>query len=162
VALEIERKFLVVGYGWRGKARTTLTITDHLIARFEMGKARIRMCNNAATLTFKGQRNGISRSEYHIDLSLDEAQAMVAEFAVTPPLEKRRHEVEAHGLVWQVDEFGGPLSGLVTADVELPSEQHELLVPEWVGREITLDRTYSSGTLAARLAEELSGANPVG
>jgi adenylate cyclase len=154
VALEIERKFLVIGDGWREQARTTLSITDHLIARFEMGKARIRMCNNAATLTFKGKRRGISRSEYHIDLSPDEAEAMIADFSVAPPLQKRRHEVEANGLVWQVDEFGGSLTGLVTADVELPSEQHELVLPSWVDREITLDRTYSSSTLAARLAEE--------
>lgn len=153
MALEIERKFLVIGDSWRSEVTETLHITDHLIARFEMGKARIRLCNDGATLTFKGQRRGIARSEYHIDLAAEEAQAMIAEFALAPALEKRRHEVQANGLVWQVDEFGGKLQGLVTADVELPDEKHHLALPAWVGREITLDRNYSSSTLAAQLAQ---------
>lgn len=165
MAVEIERKFLVAGEDWRSQASASRHIVDHLIARFETGKARIRMCDGAATFTLKGQRIGLSRSEYHLDLSPADAAGMVEEFASSPALEKRRHEVHLDGVVWQIDEHLGVLSGLVTADVELPDERHQLALPRWAGPEITHDRRYGSRALAmllhaggAGLADLVAGA----
>lgn len=154
MAIEIERKFLVINEDWRPAAVSSRHIADHLIARFDAGKARIRVCNNASTLTFKGLRRGIARSEYHIELSADDARDMIAEFSTSPALEKHRFEVEHDGLIWQVDEFGGPLAGLVTVDVELPSRDHSIVPPSWTGAEITGDPRFSSGRLALAIKQE--------
>lgn len=151
MAVEIERKFLVTSGVWRTRAGRGLHIADYLIAHFETGKARIRVCEDTAVLTFKGRRKGFSRSEYHMPLPAEEADAMVAEFATGPALEKLRYEIDVSGVTWQVDEYQGALSGLVTADVELPGEGYALTMPEWAGAEITHDPRYSSGTLAAAL-----------
>ncbi|CCM79434.1 putative triphosphate tunnel metalloenzyme (CYTH-like) [Rhizobium mesoamericanum STM3625] len=145
--------------GWREAAGSRLHIVDHLVVQFDLGKARIRLCDHSATLTIKGLRRGFTRSEYHLSLSNADARSMVEEFAKGPGLEKWRHEVVMQGLVWQVDEYTGPLIGLVTADVELPAEDHPLPIPDWVGREITGDPRYSSAQLAsvARANETAAG-----
>ncbi|WP_410218023.1 CYTH domain-containing protein [Paracoccus sp. (in: a-proteobacteria)] len=148
MAVEIERKFLVLCDAWRDQTIACHHIRDHLIARFESGKARIRICDDTATLTLKGNRKGVSRSEFHVSLSHAEAAAMIDEFAGTPAIEKRRYDVPFQGLTWQVDEYLGRLSGLVTSDVELPSENHCFTCPTWAGSDITHDTRYSSGTLA--------------
>ncbi|MFN7024481.1 MAG: CYTH domain-containing protein [Pseudorhizobium sp.] len=149
MALEIERKFLVVDQSWRALTADGRHILDHLIARFDLGKARIRVCDNTTTLTIKSARRGFSRSEYHIELTEADGQAMIADFARSPGLEKSRYEIRVNDVVWQVDEYLGPLLGLVTADVELPSEDHHFDKPDWVGEEITGDSRYSSSTLSA-------------
>ncbi|MQY46520.1 CYTH domain-containing protein [Rhizobiales bacterium RZME27] len=150
MAVEIERKFLVVDNSWRSQSLKRRSISDHLIARFENenGKARVRICDGAAMLTIKGPRRGFSRNEFHVDLKEEDAQSMVAEFASGPALSKTRHDIEHGGLVWQVDEFGGHLEGLVTCEVELPSENYSFEKPLWAGSEITGDTRYSSSTLA--------------
>ncbi len=121
MAVEIERKFLVVNETWRSQSLKRRSISDHLIARFENenGKARIRICDGAAMLTIKGPRRGYSRNEFHVDLTEADAQSMIAEFASEPALVKTRHDIEHAGLVWQVDEYNGALEGLVTCEVEL-------------------------------------------
>jgi len=151
--LEIERKFLVRSDGWRRGVTRTMHIVDHLIARFPNGKARIRVCNNAATLTLKGQRKGLARSEYHVPLETEDAVDMIAEFSTGPGIEKHRHEVVVDDLVWQIDEYTGVLEGLVTSDVELPHENFALVTPDWAGDEITGDPRFGSSRLAEEIAD---------
>ncbi|WP_169308877.1 CYTH domain-containing protein [Paracoccus gahaiensis] len=148
MGIEIERKFLVTSGDWRGQTLGCHHIKDYLVARFDTGKARIRVFDDQATLTIKGNRTGVSRSEFHFDLSRDQARDMIAEFSTAPILEKRRHDIQFSGLLWQVDEYLGALSGLVTCDVELPHEHHDFSRPLWAGRDITHDSRYSSAQLA--------------
>jgi hypothetical protein len=82
MALEIERKFLVVDQTWRSLTSSSQHIMDHLIASFENGKARIRICGGSTILTLKGQRRGIARSEYHVPVSEVDARDMISEFAL--------------------------------------------------------------------------------
>ncbi|TCS05372.1 CYTH domain-containing protein [Rhizobium sp. BK418] len=148
MSLEIERKFLVINDDWRPAVHSTVHIADHLIAQFDGGKMRIRFCRRSSTLTIKGARRGVMRSEYHIPLSDTDAEAIIGEFSDGPALEKQRHEVDVHGLCWQVDEYQGPLRGLVTADVELPDPDFPVAIPDWAGPEITGDMTFASRRLA--------------
>jgi adenylate cyclase len=153
LALEIERKFLVVSDEWRMLIRECRIITVHLIAKFEdaIGKARIRLCDNVAMLTIKGSRRGYARREFHIPLSHSDAASMIDELGQGAAVMKRRNEVSMDGLVWQIDEYLGKLSGLVTRDVELPSGGSLLTKPGWAGADITANATFSSSTLAALL-----------
>jgi adenylate cyclase len=148
LALEIERKFLVKDYSWRASVTRSRHIEDHLIAKFENGKARIRVCESEITLTIKGPRRGFSRREYHVALSEDDGRSMIKDFAKGPGLEKMRHDVLIGDLLWQVDEYLGHLRGLVTADVELANEEQSFIEPSWVGMEITGDTRFSSSVLA--------------
>ena len=52
--------------------------------------------------------------------------------------------------------FEGPLSGIVTAEVEFDSEEASAAFepPEWLGREVTGDPKYANESLATRGAPE--------
>lgn len=155
MAVEIERKSLVAGVGWRSATRDRRDIADYLIARFEKesGKARLRICDGEAMLTIKGPRRGIKRNEIHVSLTDGDARSMIDEFVLAPPLRKIRHEVEFDGFLWQVDEYLGYLEGLVTCEIELPSEDSLFAKPPWLGREVTADTRFRATALTT-LAED--------
>lgn len=48
-----------------------------------------------------------------------------------------------------VDVFHGPLEGLVLAEVEVDDLRADLVLPKWLGSEVTHDDRYSGGELAA-------------
>ena len=53
---------------------------------------------------------------------------------------------------WVIDEFNGPLEGLVLAEIELYATDQDIELPAWAGREVTGVAGYSNEQLA--LAEE--------
>ena len=65
-------------------------------------------------------------------------------------LTKRRHRVPAGDLAWEIDEFTD--RQLVLAEIELPSADTVIEVPDWlapyVEREVTTDATYLNWALA--------------
>lgn len=135
MALEIERKFFVVGNQWRRQYRSVHHICD-AIAPFGPGKVRIRLDENWASITLKGPRSGPVRLEYEYPVPRAEAEQMI--FALQPALRrKKRYHVPAGALTWYVDEHESPYRGLITAEVELECESQPLNLPSWIGEEIT-------------------------
>src|SRR3712207_3246414 len=64
---------------------------------------------------------------------------------------KTRHLVPLEGgLVVELDVYDGALAGLVTAEIEFPSEAaaSAFSPPPWLGREITGDVRYANQSLA--------------
>ena len=57
-------------------------------------------------------------------------------------IEKVRSFINYEGRLWEVDEFGGRNAPLVMAEVELESEEDVVLVPEWIGEEVSDDFRY--------------------
>lgn len=53
------------------------------------------------------------------------------------------------GLVWEVDEFLGDNAPLVTAEIELPTEDTPFSKPAWLGEDVTNDHRYKNNNLAA-------------
>ena len=66
------------------------------------------------------------------------------------PSEKRRFYVPLDGLTAEVDVYGGPLDGLITAEVEFESvtDSEGFDPPPWFGEEITGDPSYANQALA--------------
>ena len=65
-------------------------------------------------------------------------------------LEKQRFFVENAGATWQVDVYGGVLQGVVIAEIELKQERQELILPRWIGKEVTGDSFYKKVNMRAR------------
>lgn len=150
MALEIERKFLLRSDAWRAQVSETVSIRDGLLLSDVGGKLRVRIQDNRASLAFKGPRIGFSRQEYEYSVPLEEAEEMMVLLARGRILSKRRSLVAANGLVWEVDEYAPPLQDVTLAEVELPSEAHPLILPDWVGEEITGDPAWRKSALLAR------------
>ncbi|MGD2132667.1 MAG: CYTH domain-containing protein [Maricaulaceae bacterium] len=148
MAQEIERKFLVVDDDWRASVRREITIRQAYLASGDGAEVRIRITNGSrAQLAVKTRRTKLSRDEFEYDIPLADAEALLPA-RLGEVIDKRRHEVEIDGAIWEVDVYAGPLEGLVTAEIELTSESQKIDPPPWLGAEVTGDPRYANATLA--------------
>src|SRR5262245_28516625 len=105
MAVEIERKFLVRGEGWKPHVAKTKRLVQAYLAREERTSVRIRIVDDAsASLTIKSQGASISRHEFEYPIPLSDAQTLIG-LRVGCLVSKCRHVVLHDGMVWEVDEF---------------------------------------------------------
>ena len=148
--VEIERKFLVANDEWRLSAIGSVSIRDGLIAAYEGRKVRVRISGDIATVAIKGQRTGIVRPEFEYEIPIADAERMLSTVCRDDTLEKQRFFVEDTGATWHVDVYGGILQGVVIAEIELEQETQELILPRWIGKEVTGDSFYKKINMRAR------------
>ena len=148
--VEIERKFLVANDEWRRSAIGSVSIRDGLIAATEGRKARVRISGGLATIVIKGPRTSLVRPEFEYEIPLADAERMLSTICRDDTLEKERFFVEEAGGMWQVDVYDGILQGIVIAQIELKHESQELILPRWIGKEVTGDSFYRKINMRAR------------
>ena len=142
MAMEIERKFLVVDESWSSLVVSSTHIRDGLVASGNGRKVRVRISDSAATIALKGPHIGIARAEFEYDIPLSDAEKIMRTMCDIHVLEKRRHLVPYQGVNWQIDVYEGLLKGIVLADVEMKTIDQLLTIPPWIGREVTGDPEY--------------------
>ncbi|MBB6353978.1 CYTH domain-containing protein [Aminobacter aganoensis] len=148
MAKEIERKFLVKGPEWRSLVEDRIRIRQFYLAANTGRSVRLRIANGEmATLTLKFGSRGRERDEFEYQVPLAEAEEM-AEFAIGRVIEKTRHHVSHRGRLYEIDVFGGELSGLVIAELETPEDVPASELPAWLGQEVTGDARYYNASLA--------------
>jgi adenylate cyclase len=153
--IEIERKFLVTGDGWRAAAHRVIPMAQGYIndqAAMDSGaqkaSVRVRLQGEEAFLNLKSRELGHTRQEFEYPLPLDDARALLA-LCVGGLIDKRRHLVQHQGHLWEVDEFLGDNAGLVVAEIELQSADEAFAKPDWIGAEVTDDARYYNLALAS-------------
>jgi adenylate cyclase len=145
VGVEIERKFLVAGDGWR-TGDPGVPIRQAYLVRDGGRSVRVRRAGERAMLTIKGP-GGLSRAEFEYEIPPADADALM-ELAEPGFIDKTRYRVPFAGHVWEIDVFHGDHAGLIIAEVELPSVDTTVALPDWVGAEVTGDPTYSNAALS--------------
>ncbi len=148
MATEIERKFLVKNSAWKKGAKGTLYRQGYLSTDPER-TVRVRLEGETGKLTIKGKTEGISRAEYEYAIPAGEAGEMLDSLCLSPLIEKTRYRLVYAERTWEVDEFHGDNAGLIVAEVELESEKAPLLLPEWVGQEVSDDPRYFNASLVS-------------
>lgn len=142
MATEIERKFLVVDDSWKEQViEQTAMVQGYLVAGADLS-VRVRIKGDRSFLTVKGRTEGIERSEFEYAIPVDDARAMLEQFAQGPIIDKVRSVVDVAGMLWEVDVFAGDNQGLVMAEVELASADQEVQLPDWAGLEVSDDPRY--------------------
>ena len=114
---------------------------------------RLRRENDSVWLTAKGKRTGATATEYEweISLALFESLQGIAELPFT---QKTRWLWRGEDqLLWEIDEFSSKLSGLIIAEVELESEEQEVIIPSWAGMELTHMNGWSNASLAMMIKD---------
>ncbi len=109
---------------------------------------RVRIAGATGYFTLKTQTIGISRDEFEIRIDLDQAKRLLDQVCNQPQVEKMRSRIAIDNLVWEVDEFLGSSLGLIIAEVELKSADQVVVLPDWVGEEVSSDRRYFNSYLA--------------
>jgi len=152
MAVEIERKFLLKDESWKKDAQGN--VIDGLKFRqgylkTEGATVRVRLEGERAVLTIKGKTVGMSRSEYEYEIPFDDANEMLDQLCQKPLIEKTRYLRKEGELTWEIDIFEGENAGLYIAEVELSSESQQVLIPAWVGEEVTGDPKYYNSNLVS-------------
>lgn len=102
-------------------------------------KLRVRLCDDKATLTFKGRRHSLQREEVELPLDMAQARLLLDHHCDGRILSKSRHIVPHGDLIWEIDEYDAPLEGVVLAEIELPVADHPVDLPNWIGLEVSGD-----------------------
>ena len=145
---EIERKFLVKGENWRVPG-TGVPYRQGYLSTVPERTVRVRLIRDKGYLTIKGIAVGATRAEYEYEIPAGEAGEMLDKLCERPLIEKTRYRVEHRGLTWEIDEFDGDNAGLIIAEVELEEEDQAIMLPDWVGKEVTGDPRYYNASLIA-------------
>lgn len=148
MAVEIERKFLVRNDDWRRQVRSSAIIRQGYFCRTPLLRARIRIYGDKGFVTLKSEPGTVTRYEFEYEIPQADAIEIIERFAIEPLVTKTRHEVVHAGLRWAVDVFTGTNEGLVLAEVELEREEQTVILPDWIGQEVTGDRRYGNSSLA--------------
>ena len=150
MGIEIERKFLVSDVSVVASMDGTVMRQGYLSVDPER-TVRVRVSGRRAFVTIKGapSSSGASRAEYEYEIPVLEAEELLDRLALRPLIEKTRYRVSVGRLVWEIDVFTGDNSGLVVAEVELPSEATAVFLPAWIGEEVTGDARYYNASLVS-------------
>ncbi len=146
--IEIERKYLVNTEMWKPAGNGVTVIQGYLSIDINR-VVRVRIAGENAYLTIKGKPLGIQRAEFEYEIPKndgDELIKMCHDFVV----QKERYTQEFGGLLWEIDVFQGSNKGLVIAEVELNDAEQEIVIPPWVGKEVSMIPKYNNSKLAVK------------
>lgn len=121
---------------------TAALAADHLTVR-------VRVKGDKGFLTLKGPTVGITRDEFEYAMPVRLVHAfLLGPRVVGGVVEKKRYAVKHSGHLFEVDVFGGKLSGLVVAEVEMENADDVVEIPDWAGEEVSDDPRYYNSNLA--------------
>ncbi|KAA6327964.1 Inorganic triphosphatase [termite gut metagenome] len=147
---EIERKFLVTGE-YKSKAFAQNRIKQGYICRSKERTVRIRISNEKGCLTIKGasDASGRERYEWEKEIPVSEAGELM-ELCKPGIIDKVRYLIQSGKHIVEVDEFHGENQGLVIAEIELESKDETIILPDFIGEEVTGDRRYYNSQLTKK------------
>ncbi len=164
---EIERKFLlrapideIIASARQSESLVALDeIDQHYLSDSGSWAIRCRrIADDTGSRYFLTLKRGISAMSAHeieteIDRTTFEAMAVLCDSSIR----KRRAKIVHKNVLWEIDQFLDPeLDGLAFAEVELTSEDQKLILPDWIGLEITGDRAYTNVQIADELRRRRS------
>lgn len=150
MAQEIERKFLVTSNRWKAEAEGKAYCQGYIATAVVGQSVRIRIAGEAAYLTIKGPTSGLSRAEFEYSIPISDAEEMLQTLCDRPLIQKVRYRLPIGPVVWEIDEFQGENAGLIVAEVELSDETQTVVLPDWLGEEVSGDPKYYNASLVKR------------
>ena len=167
--LEIERRFLVVGEGWRQHCLWQVEICQGYLVRQADGLTlRVRTSQGKsdtapqAWLTLKaippGRPSAPASVRLEYEYPIPHGDALELLELAPEQLRKQRYGLNLPGGEWVLDVFAENNAPLVVAEVELVDPDGILNVPAWCGEELTGRHQLSNAALARRPLQQWSGA----
>ena len=145
MGVEIERKFLV-DFEAIENYDEEFYIKQGYILNSPEKVVRVRVTDTKSYITIKGKNIGATRPEFEYEIPYKDATEML-DTMCSSIIEKTRHIFHIFGDIWEIDEFHGENEGLVVAEVEIPSEDYDLRLPNWIKQEVTDEAKYYNNNL---------------
>jgi adenylate cyclase len=147
--LEIERKYLVAELPYNLEGYPAEQIRQgYIVIGTDGSEVRLRDRQGSFTLTVKS-KGDLSRGEWEVPATAEQFDTL---WPTTEGkrVEKTRFSIPYNDATIELDVFEGDLQGLVTAEVEFPSELAAELfeAPDWFGDEVTTNSAYKNQSLA--------------
>lgn len=146
MAYEIERKFLVNDDSFMAMATKRIKMVQGYLSRDPNATVRVRIAGSNAWITVKSKNQGAVRHEWEYRIPVEDAREMLS--ICQGLVEKTRYVVPFAQYLWEIDVFMGRHSGLVLAEVELPSAHAQVELPPFIGAEVTGDPRYYNSNLS--------------
>ena len=159
--IEIERKYLVKDSSCLEQALTHYDIIQGYVCR-EPGKTvRLRLRTDAdgrqqAFMTFKHKIASFTRFEWEREITVEDFHALLPMCGnrfidktryILPAEAVDPHTGEPLHLKWEIDVFRHPNAGLLLAEIELPDEQTQFVLPAFIGEDVTNDPRYYNANM---------------
>ncbi len=151
--VEIERKFLIAKETWRTSVQRSIEIRQGYLCKDIERTVRIRTWDKDGKITVKGKSIRGARAEYEYDIPFDHAVEMLDSLCLPGVVHKRRHLIQIDEYTWEIDEFFDHNQGLLLAEVELPTIDAKLNLPDWIGLEVTTDHRFKNSHLASHIVD---------
>lgn len=146
---EIERKFTVKNTDFKKDAYEIKQIRQGLLNSHGKNEVRVTIRDKYAWICVKSNTDEADRFEWEKEISVEEAELLLTHCCISRIISKTRYMIlSGEGLVWEVDEFHGDDEGLILAEIEIPSLNYDIVLPEWINTEVTGDRRYYNHTLS--------------
>ena len=168
MGIEIERKFLIeesallppLGEGvkmiqcylpsqiWLNHWPGEISELEQVLAD-PLSAYRFRVLGNTAIATAKNRSDGPTRLEFERGIPIESVLEIVSS-GKYPSVEKTRYKIPTNdNLYWEIDFFEGKNSGLIIAEIEIPTLDYPITLPDWVSRELTgQNEVWSNQALA--------------
>ncbi len=148
MALEIERKFLVIG-SFVSQSIRKMHFKQGYLPTTNGCTVRVRTEDDRSFLTIKGPSNpsGTTRYEWNHEIEPHDAEELFL-LCINDLIDKDRYLIPAGKHLFEVDVFHGDNEGLVVAEIELDDEDEPFEKPDWLGQEVTGQRRYYNSHLA--------------
>lgn len=156
MSIEVERKFLLRKGVDLPDSDRVLHMTQGYLASDKEMSVRIRIIDDSeAYLTIKQNKHDTfsMRTEFEYPIPVEDAMEMLKASPFLP-IVKQRHVVNMGDVKWELDFFEELNEGLITAEVELPSLNTPVVLPEWIGCEVSNDIRYLNSQLAIHPYQE--------
>jgi adenylate cyclase len=159
MGFEIEYKYKVASADWREDIRRAVQMRQGYFETADDSTVRVRLvepvdpeggADPAGELTIKGLPTGGVRPEFEYTIPPEDVERMLELFCGDRQVRKVRHYVDHAGHEWVVDVFEGRHEGLVLAEIELDAPDEAYAEPDWVGEDVTGDRSFTNAALARR------------
>ena len=146
MAFEIEHKYLVKNDSYKSQATKSFSLLQGYLCKEPERTVRVRIKDGEGYITVKGKNTGCIREEFEYKVPYDDAIMMIR-MCIHPIIEKTRYIVPIGKHVWEVDEFSGSHTGLITAEIELSSEDERYEIPDFVGENVTGNPKFYNSNL---------------
>lgn len=154
MATETERKFLVLGDDWKkddqGNERVGTHYKQGYLASSKELTVRVRLAGDTGYITIKGpaQTGSLAHAEFEYEIPGTDAEELLTTLCLPGKIEKVRYKIPFENHIWEVDVFEGANTGLIMAEVELADEHETVIIPPWIGTEVSHDARYFNALLS--------------
>ena len=146
MALEIERRFLIKNDQWK-KFVTHKTLIEQGYLSYNLEDWIIRIRSNDNNFKFSLKKHIKNFTNYEFEYSIPTNDGEIIMSTLTNTIKKERFFLEINQKNWVIDCFKEKNYPLEIAEIELRQEKEEVILPNFLSREITGLNIFSNFSL---------------